>query len=192
MAKISRYTATEVAAKMVNDVYKDRESLLRGRIQEMCEKVTKTKIPQAVLEFCEKWTEYLTLRTNVSIACLDENQKIKCWVMSPISLKVPVGKNTLEVSGADADGLFKYHEMLCELRREKNSLLNDITNTLLDLGTTKRVATKFPAAVPYLVKMEIIAEPSDKPLKCEQLTKTIEAEREKDKGSDISYYNHPV
>lgn len=192
MAKISRFTASEVATKMVNDVYKDRESLIRGRIQEMCEKGAKTQIPQAVLEFCEKWSEYLTLRTHVSIACLDENRKIRCWVMSPVSFMVPVGKNTLEVLGADSDELYKYHEMLCELRREKNSLVNDIMNTLLDLGTTKRVATEFPVAVPYLTKMEIMPESSDKSCKCEQLIKTIEAEREKDKGPEISYYNHPV
>lgn len=180
MAKISRYTATEVATKMVNDVYKDRENCIRKKIQTRCEAIAKRQFPKAVLDFVNKWKEYITVTHTLSVACLNNQGKTRCWVTSVLSFDIPSGKSAIDAVGADSDVLNMLNEKLRELRRSKTSLLNDITNTLLDLGTTKRVETEFPTAVPYFAKVEIPSYQSDKPLKCEQLKKTIEAEREKD------------
>ena len=49
MAKISRFTAYEVARKMVDDVYRDRENYIRKKIQESCEVIAKkTNTPRGI------------------------------------------------------------------------------------------------------------------------------------------------
>lgn len=192
MAKISRYTAEKVARKMVDDVFKDRVNRTRKRIQEVSEKIAKREIPQEVLEFCEKWKEYITVTQSLSIKCIDNHGSTRCWVSSAISFCVPFGSTSLDVAGEDSDKLYMFNERLNQLRKKKNSLLGEITNTLLDLGTTKRVEVEFPAAASYFCEDEKKTGESAKPRKCEQLIKSIEEEREKDRKYAPAYYNHPV
>lgn len=180
MAKISRATATEVATRMVNDVFKNREANIRGQIKVICEKIAKDKIPQEVLDFCEKWKEYLTLHASLSIACINEEGKIRCWVSSPISFLVSYKVSTLTVEGEDSDALYALNEKRCQLIKEKNALLNNIINTLLDLGTTKRVEVEFSDAAPYFKSAKGGVEKTDKSCRCENLQQMIKAEMDKE------------
>ena len=104
---------------------------------------------------------------------------------------MPAKKSAFDALGADSDVLYTHNEMLRDLRRIKTSLLNDIANILLDLGTTKRVEEDFPVAAPYFDKVEKKKEESSKPRKCAELIKKVAAEMKKGDG-EIAYYKHPV
>lgn len=184
MAKFSRFTAIEVATSMANDAFKGRESSVRKQIKEVCDKIAKEQIPQEVLDICAKWKEHISVVSNLSVACLDNRGKTRCWVTSAISFGVPAGHDSFDVVGEDSDKLYTLNEELRQLRSRKNTLQNNIENVLLDLGTTKRVEAEFAIAVPYFAKF---AEPdsSEKNSKCEALKKLIEEEREKGRSADL-------
>lgn len=181
MAKISRYTATDVAMKMATDVFKDRVSCIRKRIQEVAEKIAKREIPQEVLDICEKWKAYISVTHSISIQCMDNRGKTRCWVSSMTSFLLPFGSSSIVVTGEDSDNLYAYYDKLEQLRKSKNNLQIDIITILLDLGTTKRVEKEFPAAAPYFVAEEKKAEEASQPSKYGHLIKEIDAEIEKGK-----------
>lgn len=182
MAKISKSTADEVSIRMANYSFKNRERNVRKEIEELCETIVKDQIPQGVIDFCEKWKEYISYQFSVSIQCLDKQGATRCLVSSHVSTPVPYKKSSLVVSGEYSDRLCEASRKLTLLKREKDILKNNILNTLLDLGTTKRIEEAFPSAVPYLKAVNISVGFSDKPCQCEQLKKMLEVEREKEKA----------
>ena len=180
MAKISKSTADEVSIRMANDSFKNREKGVRKEIKELCEKILKDQIPQEVIDFCVKWKHYVGIQYSGSIQCLDKQGKTRCWVSSLVSFPVPYLKSSFAVTGEYSDRLYMAFESLRQLKKEKGILQNNIANTLLDLGTIKRIEDEFPSAVPYLKAVKKAVDRLYKPRQCEQLKKMLEAEREKE------------
>lgn len=180
MAKISKITADEVAIRIANYYFANRENSIRKEIKELCEEIVKDQIPKGVIDFCRKWSQYIGLQYSVSIACLNEQGNIKSWVSSMISFPIPFKKSSLEVKGEYSDRLDEANNKLRQLRREKSAMKVNILNTLLELGTVKRIAEEFPVAVPYLKAVERLQIKTAKACKCNELNKMLEAEKEKE------------
>lgn len=152
MEKISKIAAKEVAERIAREAFKNTRKSVYMEIQILCEEILKDQIPQEVIDFCQKWKQYIDARDCVSIHCENKQGETILWVTSVVSFFVPFKMSSLVVSGEYSDKLVEARGKISQFIKERAALQHNIENKLLELGTIERIEKEFPSAAPYVVK----------------------------------------
>lgn len=155
MAKVTKNAALQVAETMANEA-------LNHKIEELNNLVSKTltdyavkQTPKEIMDLYNnpKTSMYFDSRVRARFCCdgLNEN-----WNFYDLLISVPKirdGNTHISVSKDDYEFLMEKTKEIKTLESKKISLVRKIENTLLNLGTLKRVQEEFPQAYQLLEQL---------------------------------------
>lgn len=146
MSKISKEVANKTAVKIAEKLQK-KVTEARIKMEQKITEIFKKKVPKAVLEFYEKYPEYTNTTKQFYASTYGFNYKY-------LSFSEHVPSNAKLTWTEKEAGEVKRLEMIMEDLREKyKKTVQEIENTILALGTYKRVQEQCPDIYKYLPQL---------------------------------------
>ena len=138
--------AEDAAEKMTSKEYDSKIEKLRKIRIELGDKLAKELIPKDIFECAKKHPAYFKLIDSIRIIASD------CWsVQVPTSNRVPV--LCVDYFRVTKDEYEQAREIKTKIERNiqaKQQLHDRISDTLVALKTSEKVAKEFPEAIPFL------------------------------------------
>lgn len=148
----------KVSKQMANDLAKTLVSHRRPAIEkaekqlrELADKIFKKTIPANVLAFYEKSPEYIRKTGGFYVS---GNGFVYSMIHLSKSLPSKSEYPTIIPSDKDCEALKVLLERVDELKKNRDDLMKRSERAILDLSSTKRVATEFPELSDYLKRLD--------------------------------------
>ena len=147
MATISRKSAEEIAYRVTTKL-RNKIADLEKTFRLTLEKMYKESIPKEIMEFFLKYKDYT--RTTSSYYLQGNGFTGKTFSFPNSSLPEKTGYTKWIPSKEQYETLHKIDYELQDLKIKLENSKTEIVNSILALGTTKRVIENLPDLIPYL------------------------------------------
>ena len=155
---ISQQKVSDLSHMMVKHLNDKLESL-KDQVRLKIEESLKPNYPKEILEFAEKYPEFLKSCESISIYWSVDNLKDYKFTVYPKLPKYPVDFNLSNLftsidpnKGLRRDVIATLMDEYCQVEKKKNELRNKIKCTLNTLKTYARIKNEFPEAYKLLVE----------------------------------------
>lgn len=147
---ISKTLAENIAKKLCSKKYNEYQKSVTEK-DTTIEKVYIKKIPKDVMAFFNKNPKMIISTSSICI-----NGGGFHYYHATLSKRLPeISRINDELfTQTEKDAFLKLKNKVDLLKREYTDLLQEVTNALLNLKTTKRIAEHFPEAIQYLPTSE--------------------------------------
>lgn len=144
MARITKeaaHNAAEAITKSLKEAIDSKKAEMREKMYE----VVLQHIPKAVMDVYKKHSEYFNNQSSVSLQGNGFN-----YTTVVMSNKLPLESHYYNINATDAKKIQKYRDDIEDMKKKYESTKLDIENTILALGTHKRVEESLPEAIEFL------------------------------------------
>lgn len=143
MGQISKSLAAQIAIEIAKPLLKKWSDCQKKTGIEMGLTYA-SKIPKEVLECFAKHPEFFSKRTGIQLVGNGFN-----YQSVQMDKQYPDGGRCFEPNAKEAKKLNELISEESKAKEEYNKTITDIENTLIALGTTKRIETEFPEAYAF-------------------------------------------
>ena len=140
MAKISKLNANNAAVEITNKLQKEIDSL-KKEMKVTARGLIEKTIPNTVLAEYKKHPEYF--RRSSSVYCSQTGTYIS------FDKDIPMDNN-YSIPKAISDTFVTLNNEIKTKEGEMEKIISEIENTIISLGTHKRILSQFPEAAPFI------------------------------------------
>lgn len=152
MAKrINKTTASNAALKITEEYYGPLIEHAKNQLKEYCNKIVVENIPPSVLAIAKEYPEYFYMCRCVYVTTEKCSEH---YVYSAVGFSVPTNRTCqapiLEVTASQYNEARRLKNAVMELEEARNKRGWEIRDTLISLGTRKKIEEAFPDIVGYI------------------------------------------
>lgn len=150
--KISRTNAEQIAKKICQPL-KDKIALAEKELSETATQLAVKKIPKVVMQAFKSHPEYVNTRSSVWFSGVG----LRDYDYISLTKQVPALDRKINISASEAKQLLRLKQTLEHNKEHYDAQKVEITNTLIALGSYKRIAENLPDVAPYLPTKDTVA-----------------------------------
>lgn len=147
--RITKELANNIARGLLK-TKTDEISEFSKSIREYATEIYKRQIPENVLKLFKSNKEYINTSCSVRLIGNGFNYDYQAIDELPSTLTHP----HLVFTNEEAEKLLSMRYRLEALKKDREELKKEVEQTLISLGTYKRVSENFPEAIPFLPKVK--------------------------------------
>lgn len=145
MAKITMSLAAVIASKMAAAVYGDTIDKAKKELKDQVSEYVFAHIPDEIIEAYKKHPSYFTRRDYVSLV----SGTVQLWNYK-CEIFPSWDSNIVSISNQQMERVNLMNKNLTKICQENDSFKYRVEQTLLSLGTYKRIKEMFPEAYDYI------------------------------------------